>query len=187
MNGEETVPSPLEEKRVTRSSCVVLDIPLNTLSFNFSSTSQKRKMYPSKDKTGSFQVHRSGSVVSYACAQTFNCPRPTYLPTSKEAWVCHAGVTVPTFIGGLPGGSGGKESACNVGHLGSIPGLGRSPGEGNGNLLQYSGLENSTDKEPGRLQSIALQRAQHNWATNTFTFIGIIKSYRDLIRVPLLI
>ena len=40
------------------------------------------------------------------------------------------------------GGSHGKESACNVGNLGSVPGLGRSPGEGNGNPLQYSCLEN---------------------------------------------
>ena len=46
---------------------------------------------------------------------------------------------------GFPGGSSGKESACNVGDLGSIPGLGRSPGEGNGYPLQYSGLENSMD------------------------------------------
>ena len=46
---------------------------------------------------------------------------------------------------GLPCGSAGKESACNVGDLGSIPGLGRSPGEGNGYPLQYSGLENSMD------------------------------------------
>jgi len=43
---------------------------------------------------------------------------------------------------GLPGGSDGKESACSAGDLGSIPGLGRSPGQGNGNLLQYSCLEN---------------------------------------------
>ena len=43
---------------------------------------------------------------------------------------------------GFPCGSAGKESACNVGDLGLIPGLGRSPGEGRGNLLQYSGLEN---------------------------------------------
>ena len=42
---------------------------------------------------------------------------------------------------GFPGGSVGKESACNVGDLGSIPGLGRSPGGGNGNPLQYSCLE----------------------------------------------
>ena len=45
----------------------------------------------------------------------------------------------------LPCGSAGKESACTVGDLGSIPGLGRSPGEGNGYPLQHSGLENSMD------------------------------------------
>jgi hypothetical protein len=44
-----------------------------------------------------------------------------------------------------PGGSDGKESACNAGDLGWIPGLGKSPGEGHGNLLQYSCLENSKD------------------------------------------
>ena len=44
---------------------------------------------------------------------------------------------------GFPCGSAGKESAYNVGDMGSIPGLGRSPGEGKGYLLQYSGLENS--------------------------------------------
>ena len=43
------------------------------------------------------------------------------------------------------GGSAGKESTCNAGDLGSIPGLGRSPGEGTGYPLQYSGLENSMD------------------------------------------
>ena len=46
----------------------------------------------------------------------------------------------------FPGGSDGKESACNVRDLGSFPGLGRPPGEGNGNLLQYSCLENSMDR-----------------------------------------
>ena len=46
---------------------------------------------------------------------------------------------------GFPGGSAGKESTCNAGELGSIPGLGRFLGEGNGYLLQYSGLENSMD------------------------------------------
>ena len=46
---------------------------------------------------------------------------------------------------GFPCGSAGKESTCNVGDLGWIPGLGRSPGEGKGYPLQYSGLENSTD------------------------------------------
>ena len=46
----------------------------------------------------------------------------------------------------FPGGSAGKESVCNAGNLGLIPGSGRSPGEGNSNPLQYSFLENSTDR-----------------------------------------
>ena len=49
------------------------------------------------------------------------------------------------YIPGFPGGSEVKASACNAGDLGSIPGLGRSPGEGNGNPLQYSCLENPMD------------------------------------------
>ena len=47
-----------------------------------------------------------------------------------------------THVQGFPGGSEVKASACNAGDLGSIPGSGRSPGEGNGNPLQYSCLEN---------------------------------------------
>ena len=46
---------------------------------------------------------------------------------------------------GFAGDSAGKESACDVGDLGSIPGLGRTPGEGNSYPLRYSGLENSMD------------------------------------------
>ena len=48
---------------------------------------------------------------------------------------------------GFPGASDGKESACNAGDPGSIRGSGRSPGEGNGHPLQYSGLENPVDRE----------------------------------------
>ena len=50
------------------------------------------------------------------------------------------------IIEGFPGGSDGKEYACNAGDLSSIPGLGRCPGEGNGNPLQYCCLENSMDR-----------------------------------------
>ena len=53
---------------------------------------------------------------------------------------------------GFPGGSDCKESACNAGDLGSIPGLGRSPGEGHGNPLKYSCLENPMDR--GALRAI---------------------------------
>ena len=60
-----------------------------------------------------------------------------------------------------PGGSDSKESICNAGDRGLIPGSGRSPGEGNGNPLQYSCLENSMDKETGGLQSMGSQKVQH--------------------------
>ena len=52
----------------------------------------------------------------------------------------------PSHTKGFPGGPEVKASACNVGDLGLIPGSGRSPGEGNGNPLQYSCLENPMDQ-----------------------------------------
>ena len=59
---------------------------------------------------------------------------------------------------GFPGGSEVKASACNAGDLGSVPGLGRSPGEGNGNPLQYSCMENPHgQRELSGLQSMGLQ------------------------------
>ena len=55
-----------------------------------------------------------------------------------------------------------KKSACNEGDQGSIPGLGRSSGEENGNPLQYSCLENSMTEKAGGLQSMKSQRVGHN-------------------------
>ena len=61
----------------------------------------------------------------------------------------------------FPGGSDSKESACNARDVVLIPGLGRSPGEGNGNPLQYSCLGNPMDREePGGLQSMGSQKIQ---------------------------
>ena len=64
---------------------------------------------------------------------------------------------------GLPGGSNSKEYTCNAGDLGSIPGLGTSSGEGNGNPLPYSCLENSMDRGAW-------------WAT----VYGVVKSWTQL-------
>ena len=69
-----------------------------------------------------------------------------------------------------PGGSDCKESACNAGDQVSIPGLGRSPGEKNGNSLQYSCLENPMDKGAWLATVQGSQRVRHDWVTNTFTF-----------------
>ena len=77
-------------------------------------------------------------------------------------------------------GSDSKTSACNAGDLGSIPGLGRSPGEGSGNPLQYSRLENSMDQGAWGATVLGLQRVGHNWVTHTlflcyFTSHNILK------------
>ena len=67
--------------------------------------------------------------------------------------------------GGFSRGSDSKESACSAGDSGSVPGLGRSPGEGNSYLLQFSCLENSMDRGTGGLQSMGLQRVGYHWVT----------------------
>ena len=61
---------------------------------------------------------------------------------------------------GFPGGSDGKESACSAENLDLIPGLGRSPGEGNGNPLQYSCLENPMD---GRAWQATVHGVKNSW------------------------
>ena len=63
------------------------------------------------------------------------------------------------------GGSDGKESACNAGNPGSIPGSGRSLGEGNGNPLQYFAWEIPWTEETGGLQSMGSQGVGHNLVT----------------------
>ena len=66
-------------------------------------------------------------------------------PRKWCAFAPKSGFKGTSFLKGFPCGSAGKECAYNVGDLGSVPGLGRSPGEGKGYSLQYSGLENSMD------------------------------------------
>ena len=69
------------------------------------------------------------------------------------------------MLKGFPDGSDGKESACNVGDLGLIPGLGRSPGEGNGNPLQYFCLENPMDRGAWKATTMGVTRVRHDLAT----------------------
>jgi len=71
----------------------------------------------------------------------------------------------------FPGGSEVKASACNVGDLGLIPGLGRAPGEGNGNPLQYSCLENPMDGGAwwATVHGVAKSRTQLNDFTHSLT------------------
>ena len=79
---------------------------------------------------------------------------------------------------GFPGGSAGKESACNVGDLGSIPGLERSPREGNGHPLQYSGLENSTDCIVHGVAKSQTQLSDFHFVSEVCV-TGVFKSYQS--------
>ena len=103
---------------------------------------------------------RDGNVLKLSCDDDHNCVNLLIaqlvknLPAMQESLVWFLGwedplekgkATYPSVILGFPCGSAGKESTCNVGDLGSISGLGRSPGEGKGYPLQDSGLENSMD------------------------------------------
>ena len=97
---------------------------------------------------------------SYICSQL------RVFPYSQEHKVSKQINVIWTLA--IPGGSDGKESGCNAGDLGLIPGLGRSPGEENGYPLQDSGLENSMDRRAweatvhARLQFMGSQRVGHN-------------------------
>ena len=92
-----------------------------------------------------------------------------HLTVHSANLIIHVCWLICGLVLGFPDGSDDKESACNVGDPGSIPGLGRSPGEGHGIELQYSCLENPWTEESGRLQSMESQRVGHDWATNAFT------------------
>ena len=76
----------------------------------------------------------------------------------------------PRILWGFPCGSAGKESVCNAGDPGMIPGSGRSSGEGNGNPLQYSSLANSKDRPWG------CKRIRWSWVTNTFSLSFLLSS-----------
>ena len=110
-------------------------------------------------------------------------PRWTFWPTSHEIERClllgrkiltnldsilkSRDITLPA--GGFHGGSNGKASACNVGDPGLIPGSGRSPGEGNGNPLQYSCLKNFMDREACRATVHGVTKSQTRLSNFTLT------------------
>ena len=79
----------------------------------------------------------------------------------------------------FPGGAEVKAFACNVGDLGSIPGLGRSPGEGNGNPLQYSCLENPMDGGAWWATVHGSQRVGHDWATSLSLSDSVFYAYLE--------
>ena len=89
-----------------------------------------------------------------------NCP-------STEEWIKTMWYV---YTKGFPGGWAGKESTCNEGDLGSIPGLGRSPGKGKGYPLQYSCLENSMDRGTWQATVHGVAKSWIQLSDFTFTF-----------------
>ena len=82
---------------------------------------------------------------------------------------------------GFPGGSDSKESTCNVGNLGSIPGLGRFPGEGIGYPLQYSCLENSMDRGAWQATVHGATKSQDTTEQLSLDFLGLTHSLTRLL------
>ena len=74
----------------------------------------------------------------------------------------------------FPGGSGGKEPACNAGEMGLIPGSGRSPGEGNGYPFQYSCLENSMHRRAWRAIVHVVTKSWTQLSTNEFSCFALL-------------
>ena len=96
-------------------------------------------------------------------------PPPTHFSRSSQSTrlgsLCYLVTSHYLSILGFPHSSVGKESSCNAGDLGSIPGLGRSPGEGNGNPLQYFCLENPMDRGTWWSTLHGATRVRHDIAT----------------------
>ena len=111
-----------------------------------------------------FAVLQEGAWVSLVAQLATNLPAMQETPfrfLSGKDPLRRDRLPTPAFLG-FPCGSAGKEYSCNVGDLDSIPGLRRSPGEGKGDPLQYSGLENCMDCIVHRLTEIG-----HHWVTFT--------------------
>jgi len=102
----------------------------------------------------------------------------TYLfHISNGFWRKHFRATFIDFFFGFPGGSDSKESACSVGDPDSVPGLGRSSGEGNGNPLQYSCLEKSVDKGAWQATVHGVSKSWTRPRDYTFTFYTVFSAH----------
>ena len=131
----------------------------------------QRAFLPSTRKALTLGICMGYLCTSALCSNfTFSaCPSPTTLFKNAALFPpllpipC---ITFPWFnqhcLRCFPGGTIGKEAACNAGDWRSIPGSWRSPGEGNGNPPQYSCLGNPMDRGACRLQSMGLQRVGHD-------------------------
>ena len=102
------------------------------------------------------------------------CRRPRFDSWVRKSHWRRDGLPTPGFLG-LLGGSSGNESVCNAGDLGSIPGLERSAGEGTGNLLQYSCLENPMDRGAWQARVHGVARSQTR--LSNFTSLQLVSRF----------
>ena len=110
-------------------------------------------------KVQNYFTPNNGSRGSQPCYGRMDSPASTYSKVHIEFLVR------PSTPWGFPHSSVGKESACSAGDTGSIPGSGRSPGEGNGKPLQYSCLENPMDRGAWQATVYGVSGVRHNLAT----------------------
>ena len=119
---------------------------------------------------------RSSPIIYFISSVSFRFMMVTYIKYKIYHFNYFSDLSnwLPTFgdwgSRDFPGGWDGKASACNVGNLGWIPGLGRSPGEGNSNPFQYSCLENSMDRGARQATILGVTKSQtwtSDWTTTT--------------------
>ena len=119
--------------------------------------------------SGGWQSGSTSSDYSQFCHNSWSQLRPCRWVSLHQGrsslQIPAAGFGVPQPPSGFPHSSVGKESACNTGDPGSIPGLGRSPGEGHGNPLQYPCLENPKDRGAWQATVHGVARLGHDLAT----------------------
>ena len=113
---------------------------------------------------GIFPTQRSNPGLQH-CRQILYC--------LSHQWSFPDGLPLWASPMGFPDGLNNKESACNAGDLGSNPGSGRSPGKENGYPLQYSCLENSTNRGAWRAIVRGSQRVGHDWVINTSLYLCV--------------
>ena len=119
--------------------------------------------------SGGWQPGSTSSDYSQFCRNSWSQLRPCRWVSLHQGrsslQIPSVGFGVPQPPLGFPHSSVGKESACNTGDPGSIPGLGRSPGEGHGNPLQYPCLENPKDRGAWQATLHGVARLGHDLAT----------------------
>ena len=125
-----------------------------------------------------------GNLLQYSCLENPEDRRGWWATVNRiaKSWTRLKWLSTHHLHGIFSHSSDGKESAYNAGDPGLIPGLGRSPGEANGYLLQYSCLENFRDRGAWQTTVHGI-RVGHNWATNTHIYTNFIQLFWELCKM----